>query len=843
MHYPSFIKRQIGRSPKRLWLFVLSVVFSMAAIVGLNGFTDSLQRALLKDAKKLIAGDIIVSSRHPFSPNLESRIHALEGEGTVSAARLHEFYTLVRPAQVPGTPPAGAAEGGGSLLVRLKAVGEGYPFYGRVALASGRPLSAVLTAGRIVVARTVLQRLGVKTGDTLVVGDAPLVIADVLLREPDHGGVFSFGPRILAGAADLPAMGLLGKRSRVRHKWLLKVHGGEEKTLARVVKTLSAVAIGDREKVNTAATAETGVKRFFDDFLFYLSLIGIFILMLSAVGIGSSLSAYLREEEMTVATLKTLGATGRFVTASYVATLGFYGFVATLFGIAAGGILQQLMPRLFSGILPKEVAMTFPLSAAVGGLVLGGVLVSLFSLMPLIRLRRVRPADIFTRSARNFVWDPAFLAVSFLIFALFAAMVTWQLNDVKAGLLFSTVLSLFFFMIHLLVRAALAALKRISTKNLAVRQALKGLFRPSNATAAILTALAASLSLIFTLHLVEKNLDGTFVNSFPADSPNLYFIDIQASQVNEFTRAFGEGARLYPVIRGRVASVNGRKIDRKRQAGRRGDNLARPMNLTYRNHLLADEAIERGGGLFSDSAPGIQVSVLDSVLAMTPMALGDRLTFDIQGVPLTATIVSIRTRAKKSLNPFFYFVFREEALAGAPRTFFSALRAEEGKVAALQTKAVTLFPNVSVIDVSGSIRLFAGFMEKLSRSIRFFTLIGLAAGLLIIASSVMATKRARIREAVYYKILGARSRFVLLVFTLENLVTGFSAALIALCVAQVVTRLLCRFYFEIPAGFFPLSTGGLVCGAVFLVVAVGGLATIPILREKPAAFLRRGSDE
>jgi len=38
-------------------------------------------------------------------------------------------------------------------------------------------------------------------------------------------------------------------------------------------------------------------------------------------------------------------------------------------------------------------------------------------------------------------------------------------------------------------------------------------------------------------------------------------------------------------------SINGEKINRQ-QERRRGDNLARTFNLTYRNYLLEDEVIK-----------------------------------------------------------------------------------------------------------------------------------------------------------------------------------------------------------------------------------------------------------
>ena len=72
------------------------------------------------------------------------------------------------------------------------------------------------------------------------------------------------------------------------------------------------------EGVETYLTAPSGVQRFFDNLLFFLSLVAIFTLLLSGIGIQSALTAYLRERYTTIAIVKTLGATRRFVTLEFL---------------------------------------------------------------------------------------------------------------------------------------------------------------------------------------------------------------------------------------------------------------------------------------------------------------------------------------------------------------------------------------------------------------------------------------------------------------------------------------------------------------------------------------------
>jgi putative ABC transport system permease protein len=118
-----------------------------------------------------------------------------------------------------------------------------------------------------------------------------------------------------------------------------------------------------------------------------------------------------------------------------------------------------------------------------------------------------------------------------------------------------------------------------------------------------------------------------------------------------------------------------------------------------------------------------------------------------------------------------------------------------------------------------------------------------AAGILIIVSSVFATRYTRIQEAVFYTILGARGRFVLAVFAVEGLFIGLASSLIALALAQTTSWIVCTYALDV--AYRPFAGISLLMALVtmLMVVAVGLGAAIPIVRHKPAAFLREQAEE
>ncbi|MCB0081274.1 MAG: hypothetical protein KDE47_10100, partial [Caldilineaceae bacterium] len=378
-----------------------------------------------------------------------------------------------------------------------------------------------------------------------------------------------------------------------------------------------------------------------------------------------------------------------------------------------------------------------------------------------------------------------------------------------------------------------------------VRQALRGLFRPRNATHTIVITLSAALAVIFCVYLLERNLNAAFVEAYPTDAPNAVILDIQPDQRDGVAALIAAGnsatpATLIPTIRASITAINGEPIDTEAEERRRGDNLARPYTLTYGDQLPADEQLIAGNTLFpTDGSVTAPVSILDELLRLHDFHLGDHITFRIEGVPLEATVTSIRRRtSEEGFDPFFTFIFPEAVLRSAPQSIFTALRMDPAKIGPLRNKIVAAYPNITVIDITETVDNAAAVAQRLVRVIRFFSLFSVLAGVLIVVSSVYATRQARVQEAVYYKVLGANRRFVRNVFVTENLLLGGIAALYSLLMAQVGSWALCHYLFEIAYHPVVSASVGLVVATMVLVTAVGMAASQSILGSKPILILR-----
>ncbi|MGW8194239.1 MAG: ABC transporter permease [Desulforhopalus sp.] len=827
-----FLMREMVHGRSQVVVFILCVALSLISIVAINSFRRDVRQSVVSDARGLHGGDIIVHSHYPFSPSLEKELISIQQQKGIDGVRSWEFYSVAR-----------RKDGKGSVFSNIKAVAKGYPLYGQVDLRSGRALSQVLQPGKVVVAEPLLDRLGLVVGDQLLLGRGDFEIADVVVRESARPvDFFNFGPRILVSSDDLERMDLVQKGSRVQYETLLRV--SDARNIDSIVDDLKEKSLLEQERVATFATEGSRLKRFFDNLFFFLSLISVFTLLLAGIGMQSALAALFRRKERSIAILRSLGATGGFLLSHYLLLVIILSLIGTILGIVGGFAIEKGFIVLFAGLLPAYIVPGGSVGDVLEGLILSIVVVSFFTFLPLARMKTVKPMAVFRKEESQADGSVGRYLFVLCGMVLLAGLVVRQLEDVRNGLYFIAGIVSLVLVVSLLAGALLKLLSSVPIRILSLRQAARSMLRPGNSSQAIIVTLASALAVLLAIYLLEQNLRSTYIASYPPDAPNLFCLDIQQHQQQGFRDLVGRDVELFPIVRARLTAINDKKINRRVEVQKRGDSLAREFNLTYRGNLLDDEVLIAGEKLFGrdhEEKTMVPVSILDSVADMGNMELGDILYFNIQGVPLISKVVSIRSRTKSMLYPFFYFVFPESVLKSAPQTFFGALKVEKRDIAQLENKIVNKFPNISTINVAETAAELGQLMEKLTKIINFFAAFSLLAGGLILISSILATRMARIKEAVYYKILGAGGWFVMRVFFFENVLLALLSGCCAILVAQTGSWALCHFLFKLDYNPHIFACLTMLAVTVCLVVVLGMLSSMTIIRRKPITFLRDNS--
>ena len=133
--------------------FFACVALGVAALTSVGTLAANVDRALSREARALMGGDLELRAMRPLDDDTEAAVAHLVRAGA-TATRVRELVGMARE------PARGA-----TLLVELKAVEPGYPLYGRLDVEPARPLDELLAGGGALVQRDLLDRLGVKIGD------------------------------------------------------------------------------------------------------------------------------------------------------------------------------------------------------------------------------------------------------------------------------------------------------------------------------------------------------------------------------------------------------------------------------------------------------------------------------------------------------------------------------------------------------------------------------------------------------------------------------------------------------------------------------------------------------
>lgn len=812
-----FFQRELWAGRTQLALFILCVFLASISLTVVSGWRRSVDIAMAEETRKGNGGDVVVSSNEPFSEKL------VEASERYPHILTSEMFTV---ALAPRTDL--------TLFSKLKAVENGYPYYGEVPLRSGRDIHQALQDG-VVVEEKALERLNLEVGDVVKIGARTFSISDVALGEPDRPmGMWGVSPRIFISYKNLDTTKLVGPGSYLERRLHFKLEDPEQAEV--VAEDLRAVAIPDQERVETWQSPPARMERYVDNFFTFLDLMAVLAVSLGGLGMQSTLSAWFRSREQTIATIRSVGADLRFVLLHYSAMVGLTTVIGFLGGLTVSGGILKSSGEYLTGMLPVKVAPTLSWLAVVEAGLLSVFVTAAFAAWPLYLASRVRPATVMRREPIEIGGRVRAAFVGILLGSL-CLLLFLMIGDIKRTLITIFIL----FAVGLITGSASYSLvyflKRRSPRNLALRTALGSWRSPEAKSETVVFVVTTCLAVLFTAVLSGEAVRQSWVDSMPADSPNVFFLDIQPDQAEEFKKAVGEEVKIYANLRVRVQEVNGKPLDRSRpRKDRRGDGRGR-LDADTATELPENDTLVGGSALYQGDDPA-QVSVRDDIAEALKAGVGDTIAFSVQGVPIAAKVSSIRQSSREGFLPRFELLFPPALVEGAPLTMFASARLPEDRIGPVQTKLAKQFPGIVSMDLSYTIKLISERLVQMAGLVQYFLWSGLTAGLLILVSSSLSARERRARESAYYKVLGARQGFLNAVLWLENLILGVSCSFLGLLLALSVTWGLCTWKFEIP---FP-QVGEWI--ALMLVLPTAGLALLGwivgyrAIAAKPAGLLR-----
>ena len=843
--------RETRASRRRLLLFGSAISIGVATLVAIRSFTANVQDAVHRQARELLGADLLLTSNRPFTPPVEALLDSLEHAGAGVARRtMLSSMAFVRRTE-------------GTRLVDVRAVGGGFPFYGRVATSPPDRWADLDSADVAVVDTSLLVQLGAHLGDTLELGRRSFRIAAVASDVPGRlsGGFGAFVPEVYIPVRDVAGTGLVVFGSRATYQALLRLDG--EKAARRIDATHKRLFDKEQIRSRSAGDAEANLSESLTQLSNFLQFVGLIALLLGGIGVASGVGAFVAGKLDTIAVLRCLGAGRPLVFTIYLLQAAALGLIAAAAGSALGVAVQFLLPALLKDVLPLDVTVSLELPAILAGLGIGVVVAILFALRPLLEVRLVSPLQALRRpfedEAIRAPRDPLRLAAFGALAIGVLALAMNQADNPRVGVGFAVAIAVAIGALALAARAVIGVARRAIRLGgrgarwpYVVRQGIANLYRPRNQTRTVIVALGFGVTLLSTLYLVEANLLGQvqFTTLATPGRPNLVFLDIQPDQeagVESLAAASGHPVlQSVPIVPMRVAAINGRApADLLKDPKTRPPSpwmLRREFRSTFRDTATTSERIVRGAWWHGRGAgPPYPVSLSTDVAQDLHVGVGDRIDWTVQGLTVPTTVVALREVQWARFEPNFFAVFSSAALGNAPRSSVMLTRVEGAAARARLQRAVSeRYANVTSFDVAVVQATLERVLRRVSLAIRFMAAFSLATGALVLLGAVAAGRLERIREGALLKTLGATRRQLSRILLAEYVALGLLAGLVGVGLSVGCGWAMMHFVFSLTFKLPVLPLVAVLGATAGLVALVGLAASREVFRRTAVEVLRDG---
>lgn len=828
-------------------VLLLAVVLAVAAVSSVAFFASSIQNSLQRDAQAMLGGDVVLSSRTKIDNTFRTEA---ESRGLASALSL-DFPSMARvdaPAEDWDAP---------SMLISLKAVENGYPLRGQLLSrdadgntgnsASNNTDGGVPDAGTVWVDGTVLQRLQLKLGDVVQLGESRLRIARTIEHEPDRGVGFStLAPRVLIHMADLPATQLVQPASRVTYRLAFAGDAAQVRDYSQwVTQYLNAPDAPRGVELETLERGRPQMAQTLDRAQTFLNLVALLTAMLSAIAIALAARDFANKRLDACAMLRVLGMRQRDIAWSYGLAFALLGVVASGLGVVIGYAVHGVFLELLADLLPTRAASASVWAVASKGFGLGVTLLLAFGLPPILQLAQVPVLRVLRRELGQV--RPFSLTVMLLGVVGFVALLLALSQKLLLGAMvasgFALALALFAAVGYTCLWAIRRALRagRVPT---AWQLPLRQVTARMGFSVLQVCALSVGMTALLLLVLLRTDLIQNWQQATPADAFDRFVINIMPDQrqafVDHIEQAGVEQYDFAPMIRGRLVAINGEEIDTNapRFKPHKG-SLERELNLSFNNERPAHNDIVAGAWQQNNAA---SISVEQGYADRIDLKLDDSLTFDIAGVPTTATITSLRKVDWASMRANFFVIFTTPDLPNLPTTYLSAYRSpqntalenststssQEQDAGDFDNKLVATFPNITNLNVGQIIQRAQSIINSVIRAIEFLFVFSVVAGVVVLFAALGATRQQRMHEYAVMRALGAQRSKLARMQQMELLLTGLLSGVLASVAATAIGWALAHWVFEFSwqPNIWILLGGSLLGGGLALLAGWWSLRSV-----------------
>lgn len=834
-----FAMRELRGGLHGFYVFVACVALGVAVITAVGALTDALRAGFERQGENLLGGDVTLSRPH-------RRADPAERTWMESRGRVSETATLRAMAR--------RTDASEQVMVELKGVDRAYPLVGSLTLGNGTSVDTALQQGPgVAVDPILLERLGLKIGDRMQLGNAIVEIRATVAAEPDKlTDRLTFGPRVFVSLDTLPDTGLAGPGSLVRWRYALALNGGKED--GGLLKFRDAVkaqlpdggfTVADRRDPHPQVT------RTLERLRQFLTLIGLTALLVGGVGVANAVATFIDRRRKIIATFKSLGATTATIFTIHLMQVLVIAGIGVAIGLFAGLLLPFVMSFALADALPIQAEISVTPASLLVAVAYGFLVALLFALWPLGRAELVRAAVLFREEVapEGRVWPrPRIIISTVAVAAALLALALATSESKRIALYFClSVAGIFAVFIGLGIGVTTLARRTPRPRNTELALALGSIGAPGGLTRSVILSLGTGLSLLVAVALANSSIVSELSSRLPQNSPDYFILDIPFAELPpliDLVQREAPAAHINsaPMLRGRLVRLNDTPVDQIKAAPESSWVLTGDRGLTFADDVPEGSAVTHGTWWPADYTGEPLVSFEAELARGLNLRIGDTVTVNVLGRNLTARIANLRDVKWESLAINFVMVFSPNTLRGAPHNLLATIslppEVSLATEAALAKSIGKAHPSVTTLRVKDAINAFNSVYSRIMSAVRVAGGVTLAAGALVLAGALATAQRRRIQQAVILKALGATRARILRSHLLEYALLAAVTALLAIILGGLVAWIAVTQVMDLPFAFSWTAVAQALGVSLTLVAVLGGVGTSRVLRAPAVPYLR-----
>jgi putative ABC transport system permease protein len=845
--FRTFFHRELFSRKTYSLQVILSVAIGVGAVSGIQSYKTSLIDLIQKEAKNLMGSDLAFQTPEkirPFQNELLDKTLAPKGE----RAEVVQFLSML---QNPSNEE--------TALSLIRGMEPNFPFYGEIRTEPEGAYRDLDNSG-ILLEESLAKNLNLKLGDDLRLGDKIFAFRGVVKKEPGSlGGFVGMAPTSLVRRSSLVNSGLEERGSRIRYTVFAKLSPGIDP--AKFKEMNFELFSKNDFTIFHNTESNSGSQQFITNTLDFLSLLGLASFFLGAIAIFISTRTRVGDSQKQLSILKCLGLGSKYAQILVLSETLILSLMGSVLGLFLGHWIQSSLPSLLVGVEADGISTGLTTVAYIEGIGLGLLVPILVSIHSLVKVGQVSPLNALKNpdSARS---DDSVIGSEFgrfeyllltAVYILFLGVAYLDTgNLIKAIVLCSIffILPLLVWLIYILVRLLLTFLSKGVEFPRVTTLVFRKFIRQYGLVSLSIIGLGSAIFVLLLSFILRESLLNLGGARQLTKRPNVFVLDIrneQQSGLQEIMNKYDiQEYRLVPVIRGRLSKVNGETVDRtqveKDSSKRdwRSSARTREYMLSYRNELYDTEKVTSGKFWNSDSKN--EISVEKDFAGYLEADIGDELEFSIEGFPFAkakGTITNLRTVSWSDMKPNFVVLFSGGDLEEIPGFYLSSffLESSEDRFQ-LQKALVKKYPNITFIDTEKAVKSFEGIVNKVSSIINIMSFLLIFSSILLLVSVLYSSSKERLRELVFYRVVGARQKLVRSLILQEALFLAFFSFTSSLGLAILGDWVLNRFVLDLQS-IYPWVEIGIVGISVTVGVVMAYYLTSRRLFQLPVKKLMK----